>query len=182
LNLAITLGEADKKILIVDCDLRKPVLHKYLHLSRKTNGLTTVLSGKCTLDSAIVIFKDIKIDVLTAGAIPPNPTEILASEKMEKLVTELSKRYDYIIFDTPPVSVVTDAAVLGRLADGALLVIRQKFATSEAVRAAKQNLESVGVHVIGAVLSRFDYKTLSKDRGYYANYEYNYVQHAGTDS
>ncbi|MEG0804126.1 MAG: CpsD/CapB family tyrosine-protein kinase, partial [Pygmaiobacter sp.] len=113
---------------------------------------------------------------------PPNPTEILASEKMEKLVTELSKRYDYIIFDTPPVSVVTDAAVLGRLADGALLVIRQKFATSEAVRAAKQNLESVGVHVIGAVLSRFDYKTLSKDRGYYATYEYNYVQHAGTDS
>ncbi len=93
---------------------------------------------------------------------------------MEALISEMEKTYDYIIFDAPPVSVVTDAAVLGRLTDGAVLVIRHKYVTIESVKLAKQNLESVGVNIIGSVLNRFDFKGVAKDNGYYYSYEYNY--------
>ena len=174
INLAVTLGETDKRVLLVDCDLRKPILHRYLKIKRRSQGLTSVLSGEATLEESVVSFSDLKIEVLVAGAVPPNPAEILGSKKMEALISEMEKIYDYIIFDTPPVSVVTDAAVLGRLTDGAVLVIRHKYVTIESVKLAKQNLESVGVNIIGTVLNRFDFKGVAKDNGYYYSYEYNY--------
>lgn len=174
INLAVSLAETGKSVLIVDCDLRKPVMHKYLRLSKKAGGLTTVLSGASDLNDSIVYFTDLGINVLPAGPIPPNPAELLGSRAMEMLIQTMEQRYDYIIFDTPPVSVVTDAAVLGRFTDGAILIIRQKHAKIESAQLAKRNLEAVGVPIIGAVLNGFSIKGTSKDSGYYYSYEYEY--------
>lgn len=174
INLACSLAETGKTVLIVDCDLRKSVMHKYLNLGRRTVGLTHVLSGAMSLENAITMFTDLGIDVLAAGAVPPNPAELLGSSTMQTLVERFAEMYDYVLFDTPPVSVVTDAAVLGRFADGAVLVVRQKFVKIESALLAKKNLESTNVNIIGTILNGFSAKGTVKDSGYYYSYEYEY--------
>ncbi|MEG1447149.1 MAG: CpsD/CapB family tyrosine-protein kinase [Ruthenibacterium sp.] len=178
INLAVSIAETHKRVLLMDTDLRKPILHKYLRIGRKAAGLTSVLSGTAKFADARICYTDIGIDVLTAGVIPPNPAELLGSATMEQLLIALEKEYDYIIMDTPPVSVVTDAAVLGRFADGAILVIRQQHATIESAKLALKNLESAGVKVIGAVLNDFDAKTTHQGGGggYYYSKDYEYKE------
>ena len=174
INLAVSIAETGKSVVLVDCDLRKPMMHKYLRIGRTNAGVTNVLSGAISLKDAIVHFGDLAIDVLPAGAIPPNPAELLGGRAMQNLIEWLTKNYDYVLLDTPPVSVVTDAAVLGRLADGVIMVVRQKHSTIQAAQLAKKNLETAGVRIIGAVLNGFDAKGLAKDTGYYYSYEYDY--------
>lgn len=173
-NTAIALAAGEKKVVIVDCDLRKPILHRYLKMGRSRKGLTNVLAGDAALDETIVSVKNLGIDVLVAGAVPPNPSELLATEQMRAVVEQLAARYDYVILDAPPVSVVTDAAVLGTMVDGALLVIRSKYASREAVQLAKKKLTDVNVKVLGAILSRYDMKRSSKHSGYSYSYNYEY--------
>ena len=174
INLAVSLAQEGNKVLVVDCDLRKPIMHKYLKIRIKNKGVTTVLSGESTLNDSIVNFRDIGISVLCAGLIPPNPAEILASTKMKELIDELSEKYDYVLFDTPPVSVVTDAAVLSRYVDGVVMVVRQGHVTIETAKIAMKNLQAVNAPVIGAILNDFDTKTVGKASGYYYSYEYDY--------
>jgi len=174
INLAVSLAQEGNKVLVVDCDLRKPIMHKYLKIRIKNKGVTTVLSGESTLNDSIVNFRDIGISVLCAGLIPPNPAEILASTKMKELIDELSEKYDYVLFDTPPVSVVTDAAVLSRYVDGVVLVVRQGHVTIETAKIAMKNLQAVNAPVIGAIMNDFDTKTVGKASGYYYSYEYDY--------
>ncbi len=176
INLAVTLGQEDKKVLLMDCDLRKPAIHKYLKIIKGRNGLTNILSEDIKIENCIVRSKNLKIDVLIAGAIPPNPSELLASERMKRLMEELKLRYDYIIVDTPPISVVTDAAVVGRLTDGALLVVRSKFAQTESVKLAKQKLEGAGIKIFGVILTCFDVKKSKVKTGYAASYQYDYYK------
>lgn len=165
-NLAVSIAETHKRVLLIDTDLRKPMLHKYLHINRNVAGLTSVLSGMAKFSDARICYTDIGIDVLSAGVIPPNPAELLGSVTMERLLMALEREYDYIIMDTPPISVVTDAAVLGRFADGAILVIRQQYSTIESTKLAQKNLESAGVKLIGAVLNDYDIKITPEGRGY----------------
>ncbi|MBP5459371.1 MAG: CpsD/CapB family tyrosine-protein kinase, partial [Clostridia bacterium] len=121
INLAIALAEDNKSVVVVDCDLRKPSLNRYLKLGRNFKGVTDILTGNATIEDALIQFEDLKINVLVAGAVPPNPSELLSSEPMIQLVNSLKGAFDYVLLDSPPVSVVTDAAILGRLADGAVL-------------------------------------------------------------
>lgn len=175
LNLAITLAASESKVLIIDCDLRKPMLHKYLGLSSsKIGGLTNILSDSKSVEECIVHFNDIRINFLSSGPIPPNPAEILGSNKMKSLIKQLSEKYDYILLDTPPVSVVTDAAVLSNFADGVLFVVRQNYANVETAQIAKKNLENVGAKVIGCVLNNFKTKKSNKSYDYYS-YKYEYT-------
>lgn len=176
INLAYSLAETGKNVIIVDCDLRKPVLHRYLKLGHKPAGVTNVLSGTIPLNSAITAFSNLGFKVLPAGAIPPNPAELLGSRAMKALLDHLSSAFDYVLMDTPPVSVVTDAAVLGRYADGALLVVRQKFVKIESALLAKKNLESTNVNIVGTILNGFSSKGTTKDNGYYYSYEYEYAK------
>lgn len=176
INLAVTLAEAGKKVLIIDCDLRKPVLHKYLRITRRALGLTNILSGEVEPNEAIVYFNDLDFDVITAGVVPPNPAELLGSERMEKLLKKLREQYDYILLDTPPASVVTDAAVLGSMADGVIMVIKHKGVNVETAQLAKRNLETAKVNILGAVLTNYDLKNTAKDSGYSYSYEYNYYK------
>ena len=128
INLAISLAEDGKSVVVVDCDLRKPSLNRYLKLGHNFKGVTDILAGNAVVEEALIQFEDLGIHVLVAGAVPPNPSEMLSSEPMDKLVEDLKNAFDYVILDTPPVSVVTDAAILGRYADGAILCVRSNFA------------------------------------------------------
>ena len=174
INLAITLAEDSKSVVVVDCDLRKPSLTRYLKLGRNFKGVTDILTGNVTVEEALIQFEDLGIHVLTAGAVPPNPSEMLSAEPMQKLVEDLKAAFDYVILDTPPVSVVTDAAILGRYADGALLCVRSDFAPKETVQLAKERLTAVGVRILGVVLTGFDAKNDHKSSAYSYTYEYEY--------
>lgn len=177
INLARVLAENGTRVILIDCDMRKPMLHKYLRAQRfRTRGLSTVLSGISTLEDSVATFSDLHFDLMTAGPIPPNPTELLASEEMEHLLDLLAKQYDYVICDTPPVSVVTDAAILSQYNAGVILVVRQKYSTFKQAKKAKQNLENVHADILGCVLNQYDVsknvKETKQSSYYYYNYDY----------
>ena len=176
INLAITLAQDGKNVILVDCDLRKPVLHKYMKSTKGRKGLTNVLAGEVELENCIARFKDVNISALVAGTIPPNPSELLASDAMMNLIETLKANYDYVILDAPPVSVVTDAAVLGTMVDGAIFVVRSKYAPLDAVKLAKKKLDEVGVKIFGVVISRYDIKNNNKKSGYSYSYGYDYYK------
>lgn len=177
INLALTLADSQKSVILVECDLRKPTIRRYLKLERGLNGLSAVLSGSAPLDECIQVAEEGGIHILTAGTIPPNPSELLNQPRMAALIEELKQRYDYVILDAPPVTVVTDAAVVGRMADGALLVIRSKYAPTKRVRQALQRLKDVDIRVLGAVLTRQNVKKSGGRYDYdYDGYEYGYRQ------
>lgn len=176
INLGVSLATDGSKVLLVDCDLRKPILHRYLRVrGGVVGGLAAVLADNPTAaEKHIITFRDVDLSVLPAGSPPPNPTQLLGSQAMSELLKYLETKYDYIILDTAPVSVVTDAAVLSQYADGALLVVRQKFATIQQVQQAKKNLDAVNANILGVVFNGFDLKKTDKTTGYYNDYYYEY--------
>ena len=177
INLAITLADSGHSVVLVECDLRKPVLRKYLKRELGQTGLAAYLAGLVTLDDCIVDLTDLGISVIGAGVVPPNPSELLNTLRMQELVELLKHNFDYVILDAPPVTVVTDAAVVGRLTAGALLVVRSKFASARTVRQAKAKLENVGIRILGGVLTRFNMRKSGWRAGYdYNQYEYGYGQ------
>lgn len=174
-NLAATLAENGAKVILLDCDLRNPSIHKYLRgMDDYKNGLTTLLRSKDPADSIkICRNNDTGISYIMAGAVPPNPTELLGSKRMERLLEMLTKSYDYVICDTPPAGIVTDAVLLNRYCDGVLFVVRQDYASKDQIVTAKKNLENVHANIIGSVLSCFDLKESGAEKkGYYYGYHY----------
>jgi polysaccharide biosynthesis transport protein len=158
-NLAVTLAQQGTATLLVDADLRKGLLHHMLD-ARKEPGLTHVLLGRATLDEAVqqleVAVDGVPLSFLPAGVFPPNPAELLGSAKMRELMAELRKRYAVIVLDAPPLSAVTDAAVLGGMADTTLLVARAGSTEKEALRHAAGRLEMLRTAVGGVVLNDID--------------------------
>lgn len=163
-NLAVSLGYDGKKVLIIDCDLRKPSIHKLFNQSN-TVGLSEVLVGKEELAVAIKNY-DKNIDVLTSGNIPPNPSEMLGSEAMENLLIDLREQYDHIILDSPPTNLVSDSQVLSIKADGTLLVVRAEKTKRESIKMAKEKIERVNGKIIGSILN----VTSTKNEEYYYYY------------
>lgn len=159
-NLAIAFAQTGSKVLAIDCDMRKPRLHRYLGVKRKA-GLSTLISNQATFEE--VINKNVRpgLDVISAGEIPPNPAELLSSNSMKEMIDELSKEYDYIFFDTPPVTVVTDAAALSQFVDGIIVVVRQNYTNHESVAAAVKTLNIAKAKVLGFIVNdatrRFKY-------------------------
>ena len=139
LNLAITFAQTGSRVLVIDGDLRKPRIHRYLHFDKK-NGLSDLLIGTTTLDKAIRHHKKTDVDCIPAGQIPPNPVELLSSEKMNMLLQTLSESYDYIFIDSPPVTVVSDAASVANYIDGYILVIRHNYTIHELLEKARSSL------------------------------------------
>lgn len=177
INLAVTLASGGKSVVLVEADLRKPVLRKYLKQDLARGGLSAYLAGIADLDDCIAVLPDLNISVIGAGVVPPNPSELLNTERMHSLLDTLKRNYDYVLLDAPPVNLVTDAAVVGRMTDGAILVVRSKFAAARTVRQAKARLEAVGVRILGGILTRFDQKKSGWPYDYnYKLYEYGYGQ------
>ncbi|MGB3159716.1 MAG: CpsD/CapB family tyrosine-protein kinase [Carnobacterium sp.] len=163
-NLAVTMAMQGKRVLLVDADMRKPTVHKTFKLPNQ-NGLTTLLTEKD------VEIKDIAhrtptegLYVITSGVIPPNPSELLASNRMSTLIKEFEEVFDLIIFDTPPIIAVTDAQVMASKVDGTVFVINKGVANKEMVKKSKELLEMVKANVIGAVFNRVE---LSPDTYYH---------------
>ena len=184
LNLAISLAQTDRKVLIIDCDLRRPVIHRLLNVSAPA-GISNILVNPSFMDVALMHDEQYGIDVILAGDIPPNPSELLASTRAQKLLNELRKSYDYIILDTPPVGVVTDAVVMAPYCDGVLFVVRANRADRQIVTHAVEQLEYAKAKVLGFVLNCIDtknansrYKKYRYSRyyryGHYGRYGYRY--------
>lgn len=166
LNLAISLGQTNQKVLIMDCDLRRPKLGRLLNCSAPA-GVSNVLVNPSFLEVALLRNEEHGIDVMLAGDIPPNPSELLASVRMSKLIAELRKVYDYIILDTPPVAVVTDAAILAPISDGVLFVVRAGQTERAAVMHAMEQLEYADAKVLGFVLNSIDTRDSLNSYGKY---------------
>ena len=165
-NLAATFATDDKRVLLVDSDLRKPTVHKTFKV-RNNDGLTTLLTDKqSNVEDVVYRTHTEGLYILTSGAIPPNPAELLSSKRMEEVKLEMLEYFDMIIFDMPPVLAVTDAQVMSTKTDGVLFVIPKGRTTKEEVHKAKDMLEKVNANVIGAVLNRVD----KSDDSYYYYY------------
>jgi len=169
-NLAITMAQMGTRTLLVDADLRRPVLHSIFE-QNKDVGLTNVLLGNVSLEEAIHGLGVPNLSLLCCGTLPPNPSELLGSEAMRKLIERLKDHYDVILFDSPPVVAVTDAAVLSTQIDGTILIISSAETTRNAVNRAKSLLNNVKALILGAVLNNV------KIEGRYGSYYYYYYYH-----
>ena len=153
-NLALSLAQDNKKVILIDCDLRKPSIHKKFKISNLV-GLSDVLVGKAEIAKVVHKYNN-NLVILTSGKIPPNPSEMLSSKAMTNLLENLKETFDYIILDTPPVQAVTDSQILSTKADGTLLVVRAEKTKKESVHNAVNLLRKVNANIIGAVLNGID--------------------------
>jgi capsular exopolysaccharide synthesis family protein len=163
INLAISFAEAGNKVLVIDCDLRRPAMARLL-VEKASPGLSGVLAGMENLDDAIRKDMYPNLDILFSGEVPPNPSELLGSEKMRSLIDAMSEKYDYILVDTPPVNVVSDACVVANLLDGVLLLVRKDRSRKEDVKRSIDSLRLTGAKVLGFVLNGVTVE--SKSYGY----------------
>lgn len=171
-NLAITLAQANKKVLLMDCDLRNPKIHRILGL-RNVDGVSTFLTdGSKPLNLLIENTAIPNLYVLTAGQIPPNPSELIGSSMMKKCLAALAQRFDHVLVDTPPLLAVTDGSILANLVDGVILVIRGGDTTKEAIMRSKQLLTYAHAKIIGTMLNNVDLHTCEPH--YYSRYFYDY--------
>ena len=168
-NLAIVLTQAGKSVLLIDCDMRNPTVHKNFNLSNKV-GLSSCISMGTAVSDAVQATAIEGLDALTAGVIPPNPSELLGSERMKNILQRAKEEYDYVLIDTPPVLPVTDSLVLGRMVDGLILVIDSGEIKVEMARDVKNQLVHAGANILGVVLN----KVRSEHHGYGYGYYYYY--------
>lgn len=161
-NTALAFAQDGKKVILIDCDLRKPSVHKKFRISN-TLGLSDVMLNKDKLNEAIQERNE-NLDILTAGKLPPNPSELLGSITMDKLLEHLEGKYDVIIMDSPPLHAVTDAQILSKKSDGLVLVIRAEKTKKDSVIAAKELLQKVNAPILGLVLNGGE---SSKEKYYY---------------
>lgn len=152
INLAIALGETSRRVLLIDGDLRRPSVAPSIGIEGAA-GLTTVLIGRANVADVVQSMGHMRIDVLASGETPPNPHQLIESSAMRQVVEGARERYDTIVIDAPPVLPVSDAAVLSRLGDGALVVVGCKRVRTRDVRAALRDLSAVGAHVAGLVVT-----------------------------
>ena len=151
-NLAIALAETSARVLLIDCDLRKPTIHKKLGL-HNSSGLSKFIVGFETMADALTREILPNLDVMTSGPIPPNPSELLGSANMQTFLNKVSDYYDYIILDTPPINIVTDMAVMANFISGVLLVSYYASTTIEDVRRAQEALKIVNAKILGLVVA-----------------------------
>ena len=155
INLAISLAQADNKVLLIDADLRNPSLHRYLQVANDTNqGLSNLLSGNARVGDCMTRTQ-VGVDLISGGTIPPNPAELIASEAMRDLLNVAAQHYDYIICDAPPVGIITDAAALSPLCDGVLYVIRHNYANKNQIHGAINRLKTVNAKILGTVMTQY---------------------------
>lgn len=178
-NLAITYANLGKKTLLVDTDLRRPVVHKVFELNREP-GITTYLSS--ATDNYTSLIQDCEIDnlgIITAGIIPPNPSELLGSERMTKLVKELENDWDIVLFDSPPLVAVTDATMISKEIDQIIMVVKVGQTDKKAFAHTLTNLRNVGAPLGGIIMNAVTHK--SSYGSYYYYYYYQYYHYYGSD-
>ncbi len=186
INLAIVFAQTGERVLLIDCDLRKSRVHRYLGLERK-NGLSNVICGYLGLEDAIKKNVRPNLDCITAGEIPPNPAELLDSDEFIKIINELKKKYDYIFIDTPPVVVVTDAAIILHQADGVIIVSKENHVTYDALDVTMNTIKNIDVKILGVIMTgcsdkKMHYNYYGRGKRFYGNYKYKYQYRYGDDN
>ena len=154
-NLAVVTAQAGKRVLVVDADLRRPSQHEWLEVP-SGQGLTDVLVGGTALEAALNGTAVVGLQLLPAGSPPPNPAELLASQRMAALVHEVAERFDLVLFDVPPLLPVADGATLAPLLDGVLLVLTARRSRRDQAVRARGVLDNVGARLVGLVLLEAD--------------------------
>lgn len=162
-NLAVTMAQSEQRVILVDCDLRRPSLHTLFGLPNEV-GLTTLILDQSRSEVALQPTPVAGLSLLTSGPLPPRPADILGSKRMEAVITYLRELADIVLFDTPPVIAVTDAAVLATRVDGVLLVLQAGKTRRDRAREARQLLEKVKANIVGVVLNNAE---IEADYGYY---------------
>jgi capsular exopolysaccharide synthesis family protein len=174
-NLAITMAQAGQKILMLDCDMRKPRLHKAFG-SDKGRGMSNILVGEGDWKTLRVPTGIPNLDIIPSGPIPPNPAELIGSERMKTLIDEILKEYDRVLIDSPPIVAVTDSVVLSRVVEGVVLVIQVGVTARDVIANSIRQLQDVQAHVLGAALNAVN---IGKDSYYYYQYYYYYYGEGG---
>lgn len=174
INTAITLAQLGAKVLIIDCDLRKPTVHKHLNIS-SAQGVTNYLSSNTELSSLIQELPIPNLSAIPSGPIPPNPAELLSSKKMKEMLEKLGEDYDHIIIDSPPIVNVTDPIILSTIVNGTMMVIQSGKSSRFLVKRCRQELGAVKSKIFGVLLNNVDLRKEGYDYYYYnyANYSNN---------
>lgn len=169
IDLARSMASSGSSVVLIDLDFRNPSV-KNMTSQENNIGVTTVIMKKATLsDASTQDTEQENLDIISSGPIPPNPTELIASDSMKSLLDELSNNYDYVIIDTPPVGILTDAAIISTLSDGVLLVIKSGSTKKEMVKKAIDNIEKVNGNILGAIMTFVNVKN-SQYGNYYGSY------------
>lgn len=168
MNIAVTYAQSERKVILVDADLRKPTAHYSFNLSNQ-KGLSHVLSGQASLREGVQHSPVPGLDILTSGPIPPNPSELLGTARMDALLEELRQTYDIVLIDTPPVLAVSDAQIVATKCDGVLLVVNARSGKRQYAVKARNALQFVQARIVGVTLNQ----TSQSDAGPY----YEYVEH-----
>lgn len=177
INLAISLAQADQRVLLIDGDLRKPKIHHYFSIPNApglTNFLSDVANNKsrnADLFDTVHPTEIANLSIITSGSIPPNPAEILGSELMAEFLKEISKHFDYIIVDTPPINLVSDALPVVRMSDGIIIVVKSNSSTHPELDKTIEALRFIKANIIGFVVNFVE----SKNKRYGKKYGYGYT-------
>lgn len=164
-NAAVAFAQSGKKVIIIDCDLRKPTQHRIFNLNKR--GITNYLVEEVPLDELIQDSGIPNLHVLVSGPIPPNPSELLGSRRMADLINDFKSRCDLLIIDTSPVVAVTDASVLASKVDGVVMVIDSSEVRPEMAQKAKELLIKAKGHIIGVILNKVE---IAEEHSYYYYY------------
>ncbi len=169
-HLAAEMGKAGKKVLLLDADIRKSIYIRRYSVNQNVQGLSQYLSGQVDRQWITYHTNYQNMDMIFAGPLAPNPSELLGDQSFDELLEEKKAEYDYILIDTPPIGTMIDAAVVGEKCDGAILVIESDMVSYKVAQRAKEQLERSGCRILGAVLNKVD---LKKDK-YYSSYYSHY--------
>ena len=177
-NLGVCFAQADRAALLIDTDLRRPVINTFFR-QPATPGLSSYLAGDALFEAIIQKTSVPNLSIIASGPTPPNPAELVGSRRMRELLDAASERFDMILLDSPPVLAVSDAGALVPMVDGVLLVVGSGLTARLALRRAKEAVEAVQGRIVGAVLNRFDASAQGYSRRYYDRYESYYTKRNG---
>ena len=181
INLAISFSQIGKKAIIVDCDLRLPTIASKLQIDPKP-GLSNFLSGNQESDQPLIRrSSEYGIDIMTAGDIPPDPTALLGSNQMTEFIMLLKKYYDYIILDFPPATIVSDSALLSKIVDGYLVVLRHNDSEFSKINETLRQMQFADAKILGFVYNGKEEHKKYYKRGKYSKYYYNYYYYKKND-
>lgn len=177
-NLAASVAQSGKSVVLIDTDLRRPRVHTAMAVSRE-RGVSSFIAGEATFDQIVQRSRVPGLDVITSGPVPPNPAELLHSPAFARLLEAARQRYELVLLDSPPLGAVTDAAILAPQTDGVVIVVRALQTTRDTLRASLRQLSDVGARVLGAVVNAFDFNA----EGYYGKgyYYRRYGEYYATD-
>lgn len=170
MNLALSFADADKKVLLIDADMRKSVLVGRYRIQNADFGLSHYLSGQCEWDQVLYQTNAERLHMILSGPIPPNPSELLQGDRFKKLIKDLRNVYDYIIIDCPPIGAVSDAVIVGNYSDGVALVMAAEKISFRFAQKMKKQLQNGNCKILGVILNKVPLKGKHSYGRYYGKY------------